>query len=398
VLAGPMLNIKKQVKRFLGNFKGYPSTFSKLARFLVEKKILEIEPSTFLDAGCSGGISPFSGTFSQLTRFLVEEKVLEREPFALLDVGCSGGISPFWRVFEPSFSAVGVDPLVHECERLNADEINPNVWYRAAFLGLPDDHPFIQKRGNKGPWSGNPWDRLSASAAVDILNPRTREKDKLPILNDWQGSGLIDSETRVEVDQFVKEEKLENLDFIKIDVDGNDLDVILSAEGIAQKAPILGFTVEVNFFGSTADTDHTFHNTDRLMRQLGFDLFGLSTNQYSVAALPARFERKGPGKTVFGRPYQGDAVYLRDPMAAGTSGAAQSPTLTPHKLLKLACLFECFGLPDHAAELIQGHKQILHSLCEPTDLLNILTKEVDASVGSYSEYIEKFKTDPTAFY
>lgn len=393
-----MLNIKKHLKRFLGNSKGYSSTVSQLTRFLVEKEILEREPSPLVDVTCREGISPFSGTFSQLTRFLVEEGILEQEPFALLDVGCSGGISPFWRVFEPSFSAVGVDPLVHECERLNADESNPNVWYRAAFLGLPDDHPFIKKRGNKGPWSGNPWGRLSASAAVEILNPRTREKDKLPILNDWKSSGLTDPEMTVGVDQLVKEENFENLDFIKIDVDGNDLDVILSAEGIAQKAPVLGFTVEVNFFGSTADTDHTFHNTDRLMRQLGFDLFGLSTNQYSVAALPARFVRKGPGKTVFGRPYQGDAVYLRDPMAAGTSGAAQSPTFTPHKLLKLACLFECFGLPDHAAELIHGHKQILHSLCEPTDLLNILTKEVDSSIGSYSEYIEKFKRDPTSFY
>ncbi|MGI9550680.1 MAG: FkbM family methyltransferase [Aurantibacter sp.] len=390
-MAGLELNIKKLAKRCLPKFK-------KLARFLVEKNILEAEPLPLMDGGSSGGISPFSGTFNKLTRFVVEKKMLETEPLVLLDVGCSGGISPFWRVFEPSFSAVGVDPLVQECKRLNAEEINPNVRYRAAFIGLPKDHHFILKRGNKEPWGGNPWNRLSASAAIDILNPRTREKDKLPILNDWQSSGLTDSKTRIGVEQLMKEENLENLDFIKIDVDGNDIEVILSAEGIARKTSILGFTVEVNFFGSTADTDHTFHNTDRLMRGLGFDLFGLSTSQYSAAALPARFARKGPGKTAFGRPYQGDAVYLRDPMAAESSDAPQSPTLTPHKLLKLACLFECFGLPDHAAELIQGHKQILNSLCDPNDLLNILANEVDSSFGSYSEYIEKFRADPTAFY
>ena len=393
-----MLNIKSTVKRFFGHFKGYPSVLNRVVLFLLEKKILERDPAMLLGAGCGGGISAFTGTFSKLTRFLVKNEIFETEPFRLLDVGCSGGISPFWRVFEPSLAAVGIDPLVQECERLSADESNPHVKYRAAFIGLPSNHPFVLKRDNKEPWAGNPWNRLSTSLAIEILNPKTSEIDKLPVLNDWQSSGLIDSKTRIEVNQLVKEENFENLDFIKIDVDGDDIEVILSAESIAQKAPILGFTLEVNFFGSTADTDHTFHNTDRLMRRLGFDLFGLSTNRYSVAALPARFERKGPGKTVFGRPYQGDAVYLRDPMAAGTPGAANIPTLTPHKLLKLACLFEIFGLPDHAAELIQGYKEILHQLCDPHDLLDILANEVDSSVGSYTEYIEKFRADPTTFY
>jgi len=85
-------------------------------------------------------------------------------------------------------------------------------------------------------------------------------------------------------------------------------------------------------------------------------------------------------------------------MAEGTEGSSESPVLSPHKLLKLACLFECFGLPDHAAELIKGNAPLLNTLCDTQELLNILAIEVDPSVKSYSEYIEKFKSDPTAFY
>ena len=340
----------------------------------------------------------YTSAFTKMTRSLVEKKTFAAQPFTLLDVGCSGGISPFWRIFDPSLVALGIDPVVNECERLNAKEVSSNVRYRPAFVGLPDQHPFVQKRGNNEPWGGNPWNRLSAQFATDILKSKTREEDKLSVLNDWQGSGLADPKSKIGVDDLVREEKLSGLDFIKVDVDGYDLDVILSAENSAQNSPVLGFTLEVNFYGSTADTDHTFHNTDKLMRQWGFDLFGLSMRRYSAAALPAPFEWDGPAQTLFGRPYQGDAVYLRDPMAAGTRGGAQSPPLSPHKLLKLACLFECFGLPDHAAELIQANAPSLLTLCNPHELLNILATEVDPSVSSYAEYIEKFISDPTAFY
>ena len=337
-------------------------------------------------------------SFSALTRLLVKRDIFESHPLTLLDVGCSGGISPIWRVFEPSLVALGIDPVLLECERLNAKETSSNVRYRPAFVGLQDDHPFVQKRGDRGLWGGNPWNRLSADFGSKILQSKTKESEKLAVLNDWQGSELAAPSSKIGVDDLVLEENLLGLDFIKVDVDGYDLDVILSAENIVRNSPVLGFTLEVNFYGSTNDTDHTFHNTDRLMRQWGFDLFGLSMRRYSSAALPAPFEWDGPAQTIFGRPYQGDAVYLRDPMGAGTHGAPESPELSPQKLLKLACLFECFGLPDHAAELIQANAQQLNAVCNSSELLNALACEVDPSVRNYSEYIEKFKDDPTAFY
>jgi hypothetical protein len=333
-----------------------------------------------------------------MTRAVVQNGALTSQPFTLLDVGCSGGVSAFWRVFDPSLIALGIDPVVTECERLNAKESRSNVRYRPAFVGLSDKHPFVQKRDNNEPWGGNPWNRLSSPLAIDILQSRTKKEDKLPVLNDWQNQGLADPNSKMGIDDLVQEEKLLDLDFIKVDVDGYDLDVTLSAENCAQNAPVLGFTLEVNFFGSTADTDHTFHNTDRLMRQWGFDLFALTIRRYSAAALPAPFEFDGPAQTRFGRPLQGDAVYLRDPMAAGTRGGPPCPPLSPQKLLKLACLFECFGLPDHAAELIQANAQALLRLCNPGELLNVLANEVDPSVSSHSEYIEKFRSDPTSFY
>ena len=313
-----------------------------------------------------------------------------------MDVGCSGGISPFWRVFEPSLIARGIDPVVPECERLNAKEDNLNIRYLPRFVGLPEDHPFVQRRGRREPWGGNPWNRLSSKTAFEFLQSTTRKEDKLALLNDWQTSGLTDLKAKLQVDVLIKEEKLSELDFIKVDVDGYDLDVILSGEEVTRSSPVLGYTLEVNFFGSAIDTDHTFHNTDKLMRQWGFDLFDLTMRRYSTAALPAPFQWDGPAQTIFGRPYQGDAIYLRDPMATGDD--THCTNLSPYKMLKLACLFECFGLPDHAAELVRANAGCLSGLCNPEELLDNLAKEVDPQSKDYAEYIAKFSNDPTSFY
>ncbi len=340
----------------------------------------------------------YTSIFTKMTQDIVKNNCLSSQPFTLLDIGCSGGISRFWRILEPALCAIGIDPVVNECERLNEKESNSNIRYIPAFVGLPDNHPFVLRRGANEPWGGNPWNRLSAQFATDILQSKIRKEDKLAILNDWKGSELASTATKIGVDELVKKENINDLDFIKVDVDGYDLDAILSAELVTRDAPVLGYTLEVNFYGSTSDTDHTFHNTDKLMREWGFDLFGLSLRRYSAAALPAPFEWNGPAQTVFGRPYQGDAVYLRDPMAGQTRGAPKCPPLSAHKLLKLACLFECFGLPDHAAELIQANSSSLSSVCDPEHLLDILAVEIDPSVKKYSEYIENFKADPTRFY
>ncbi len=336
----------------------------------------------------------YKAEMARMTRALVASGVFEEDHFSVLDVGCSGGLADFWNVFGSSLQAVGIDPVIAECERLGAKETRPNVRYRPAFVGLPPDHPFVKKRGDRAPTGGNPWSRLSTPLAMKLLAPKTKKEDQVPVLNDWVHAELADSNAKVGVDQLVAEEGLGQLDFIKVDVDGYDLDVIFSAVETVRSSPVLGFTLEVNFYGTTSETDHTFHNTDKLMREWGFDLFGLTVRTYSASVLPGPFIYDGPAQTTFGRPYQGDAVYLRDPLATPTGAANFSPV----KLLKLACLFECFGLPDHAAEILLADTQRLLPYCNPHQLLDLLAKDVDPSVGSYTEYLDKFLKDPTSFY
>lgn len=315
------------------------------------------------------------------------------EPFCVIDVGCSGGIAPVWRVFEPDLRAIGIDPVIEECTRLSAKETNPAVRYLPAFVGLPDEHPFNQARKGQPPTQQNPWARLSSASGSEILARRVQQEKKLPVLNTWQNERLAEVK-KFTLDELAASENLPTVDFIKIDIDGHDLEALHSAEHVIRTCPVLGLVLEINYYGGVDPTEHTFHNTDRLMRGWGFDLFGITSRRYSAAAMPNRFEWDCPAQAISGRPYQGDALYLRD--AIGLEDGRQTLALSPSKLLKLACLFESFCLPDFAVELVLRHADTMGVELEFS--LDLLARGVRNDGISFREHIRRFNDDPTRFY
>jgi hypothetical protein len=164
------------------------------------------------------------------------------------------------------------------------------------------------------------------------------------------------------------------------------------------KLNVLGVGVEVNFFGSNDGAGHTFHNTDRFMRGLGFALAHLTMRPYSLAALPARYRIPRPAESVSGRPYQGDALYVRD---FGDPAEAAGRDLSPAKMAKLTAIFAAFGLYDCAAEVVLTHRDRLAALLNPDQLLDLLCAEAqgdEAPKLSYADYMAAFERDDDRFY
>lgn len=308
--------------------------------------------------------------------------VFARSPFTLVDAGCRGGIGSMWRRFAPHLVAHGFDPLVDECERLSQAEPLETVHYHARYVGLPADDPFILRRQQDTAThpNRNPWSRLSAARAAEIL--RARGPGDAPSVR------LADPAARVGIAEFAGEQNVAAIDFLKIDVDGDDYAVLRSADGVLDH--VLGVRIEVNYFGSDSDTDNTFHNVDRYMRARGFDLFALNSRLYSHAALPAPFAGRGPGQTTSGPPLQGHALYLRDCAAPYAREAAMAREATA--FAKLAALFELFRLPDCAAELISTFRDRFSQLAPP----DLLLDAVASGVGplAYHDYLNRFEADP----
>ncbi len=72
--------------------------------------------------------------------------------------------------------------------------------------------------------------------------------------------------------------------------------------------------------------------------------------------------------------------------------------LSSTKLLKLACLYDLFTVPDCAAELLVARRAELTTLIDVRELLEALTPRLNGRHVGYEEYTSAFSANPSAFY
>jgi hypothetical protein len=314
--------------------------------------------------------------------------------FGVVDVGCSSGIDAAWRGFGDKLAAFGFDPNIAEVERLSAAETLPGVRYVAGFVGVPEDLPFARARAGRGPWSRSPMERLSVMRSLELMKRGGLSQEEKTQANLWADTRLADPGAPVLLRDFLPGQGVDDLDVLKIDIDSVDLGVLHSVGAQLADWRVLAVGLEVNYFGSEDETDHTLHAMDRFMRARGFDLFDLTVRRYSHAALPAAYVGALPGQSVFGRPVQGDALYLRDPCAEG------APAMAVDKLAKLAAIASLAGLPDFAAEILMKHREALAGVLDVErglDLLAAQAQPVGRAPLGYREYMAAFERGDPMF-
>jgi hypothetical protein len=316
--------------------------------------------------------------------------------FRLIDIGCSGGIDSVWRRFGPRLRAIGIDPNLAEIDRLKRTETHSGIQYVAAFAGISPDHPFALRKAGRSDWGRNPWDRLSTARSLRRLKEQRLSGADRTAANLWPDVELADAARPLVIPEYLRERGIGSVDFVKIDIDGKDLDVLHSFDSVLERFGVLGFGVEVNFHGSDADTDHTLHNTERFMKAQGYELFNLTVRRYSLAALPSRYLLNVPAQTQFGRPLQGDAIYIRDLGAPECRELAER--LPPGKMVNLVALFAAFDLPDCAAEIAVSYRTMLAKVADVDHMLDLLAAQAQGEVErplTYREYMEAFdRQDP----
>jgi hypothetical protein len=321
--------------------------------------------------------------------------------FMLIDIGCSGGIDEVWRGFGPRLRALAIDPNVAEIERLRSSETHPGVEYLAAFAGLPANHPFSLRKAGRDPLERSPWTRLSVVKSLELMKSR---RQTLPPELGALGAGMLAPDTKISkeviaVPAYLQDSKIHSVDFLKIDVDGPDFEILNSFDSALETLGVLGVGIEVSYFGSAADTDYTFHNVDRFMKARGFELFGTTVRRYSLAALPAPYVSNFPAETDFGRPLLGDALYVRDLGRHELDEfAAQLPLA---KLLNLICIFAAFNLPDCAADIALRFRERLGDSCDVECILDLLAAQAQGPIEqplTYREYLRRFESHDSMFF
>lgn len=235
-----------------------------------------------------------------------------------------------WGIFAPNLAIYGFDADEDACEIANNDLANRNInWTEKHIpLGLADTVGEKTLYVTKAPMCSS------------LYEPNE------PFLNRFQGlaelAGLdfsIEIETTT-LDDFCQEEGIEEIDFLQIDVQGADLDVLKGGKRIVNHS-VLGIQIEVEF-SSLYNQQPLFTDVDIYLRNLGFTLFDL-TKAYRFRKISPIYSNLRQGQILWG-----DAFYLQDLIAP----TGKSSLKNPEKILKLACVSDILNFSDYSLELL----------------------------------------------
>jgi hypothetical protein len=184
------------------------------------------------------------------------------------------------------------------------------------------------------------------------------------------------------LDNWKSDNEIPMVDFIKLNIQGSELEVLKGANSILDD--IVGLQVELSFDESYIGAPK-FSDIDPYIRKKGFVLFGmLSGNCVSRRDSPVKFplipsgDWHWPARQLF----EGHFVYFRDPLRS-------DPKISnsPLKVLKLATLAEAYGQVEYAFELLIW----LSKNIDNEELISIenINEVIDAGKDQYFDLINK---------
>ena len=265
----------------------------------------------------------------KLTTFLVSSLYFKNEPLTVVDVGARGGLEAYWKVYGDQIRVIGFEPDVRECRRLNRVFKNNQRFYPYALWQSSTKRNFYVMKN---------------AASSSFFKPKDDFWDRFPDRKNLAIRKTLKLNT-ISLDDFAKKQRIDNIDFIKMDAEGAELAVLKGAVNLLKKS-ILGLTCEV-LFVQTAHNQPVFSEIDLFLKSLGFDLFDLG-----LYRLGRKTFSKEPGPKKQGQVILGHALFLRD-LASEIESGSRRKDPDQIQILKMISIMELFGLYDCAAELVQ---------------------------------------------
>jgi FkbM family methyltransferase len=286
------------------------------------------------------------------TRWVIRNDYLH-EPFIIIDVGVQGGPHPRWELLGNRAHIYGFDPISEVIESLNKSK-GPNQFYRAIALGNEDVERQFKVTPNTYESSFG-FNTDTGTRGGIALGTRTVEVRRLDTL-------------------FAAGEN-PPADYIKVDCEDFEPEVIRGARNYLARSNILCVTTETNFGVSPVYLRTPFVDICEMVsehRLLVFDLNAVRAARPSYVA--ARNRRPWPEPDLMrdsprldvGQPTTFDFVFCRDFVAEAIAshhfvttlpGASLAPTVD--KLIKSMINFELHGLMDCAVDLAEHFRATL---------------------------------------
>lgn len=304
----------------------------------------------------------------RFTKHLVASQTFVSKPIIVVDVGARGGFESHWDFYRDQIKLNGFEADEKECERLNQKASNSRNHFFPAVLD--------QNSGKKIFYITT----LPASSGfylpdISFLQRIQDGVKNLSVVN------TLEMDT-INFDSFASENHIDPVDFIKLDTEGSELDILKGAIKSLRKS-VIGLSIEVEFL-PIHKNQPVFSDVDSFLRPLGFKLFDLAIYQNARKVLPV----KNLGQTHIGQVLWGQALYLRDGVEEIEGISTLGDGWNDVRILKLASIMELFCLHDCAIELIQVafQKDFLQDR-NVNNLVDMLVPSVRGKNVSYNEYL-----------
>jgi FkbM family methyltransferase len=239
-----------------------------------------------------------------------------------------------WAVLAPNLTIYGFDADADACEVANAN-------LQARQVNWTEKHIPLALGKSTGEST------LYATKSLDCSSLYPPNESYVKRFNGYQDSLQLEFSVDLEtttLDAFCKAEGINQIDFLQIDVQGAELDVLEGASEILEQS-VMGVQAEVEFSRLYVNQP-LFADVDIYLRKRNFALFDLATDNYwcrcTRACSPVRSSARA-GQLIWA-----DAFYFRDPIQDNTTSAIKEPK----RILKLACIADILGFPDYALELL----------------------------------------------
>ena len=309
------------------------------------------------------------------------KKVKEIDPelsnLRVLDIGAKGGAIKEFEKINFFVDYIGFEPNENECKKININ--NPS---NQKFL------PFaIANANQKRKLYIHEYSSSHSLYKTDINKiSRYWDEENLRI----SGEELIDC---VSLDYLYNEKIIEIPNFIKIDVEGAEFEVLEGASNLLSSDSCIGIKLESHFeewkYNDEGETNKTFAELDIFLRNLGFTLFDIKVYRHGKKSLIQPFSlsngfKKVPGPVEIGKVLWSDSLYLRDPLF----NQSNFDKIRTSNLIKSIILFDLFNQTDTAIEITQylSKKNNLF-----LDLLNDFVITLGGSQYTYKKSQNKFK-------
>jgi FkbM family methyltransferase len=310
--------------------------------------------------------------------------------FVVMDIGARRANEPYLKPLGGQLKVIGFDDSSEE-------ECNPG---EASAIQYEHHETILAGEHGRGRFFKAAWPFSSG-----LYKPNMQFFERLPCRHNMEIVEELDVETTT-LDRFSATLPDGHIDFVKIDVEGAELDVLGGGKSMLRDKRVLGIKTEF-WWDPVLRGQPSFAELDIFLRSNGFYLFDLELHNYQAymrRSLPAgrlvadsrdwlgALRNVDSDNSRYGQALTGDALYFRDPIADRIAGR---PCLSwdSASLLRLCALFDVFNYSDCAIELLQDFRE--HKPAELDfdyeQVIDALTPEVSLGpdkhiVLSYAKY------------